>query len=71
MPDEKTEDQYHKILCEACGCLGYPKLAKKVLTGGFHYHVGAYCRQCNSWIKWLRQDSSVLTELRKQEEDSR
>jgi hypothetical protein len=29
-------------------------------TGGAH--LGAYCRQCNTWISWLRQNRATLAE---------
>ena len=63
------ETEHQRIQCPACGWTGWPKLARKAVPDGFH--VGAYCRQCGSWIKWLTQDLGVLAELRKQEEKER
>ena len=46
------------LLCYRCNHTGSPKLVWKPYrrtNGGTEWHLGAYCRHCGRWIKWVPQ----------------
>ena len=56
--DEHLRKDRHELACVSCGP-GEPRLAWKEMVGG-RAHLGAYCRRCDRWIKWVPQASEWL-----------
>ena len=46
------------LICQHCHEDGEPFLQ----WHPDNQHLGAYCRRCLRWIKWLKQDEATLAE---------
>lgn len=53
------------LICNRCDLTGEPRLEyRHHLTGK---HLGAWCRSCDSWIKWVPQEGAWLELYEKQQ----
>lgn len=54
------------IICNHCGSNEYELLLKPMTsrTSGATAHVGAYCKKCKKWIKWVSQEGLDLSKIK-------
>lgn len=51
--DKHLRKERHELTCVSCGPVT-PRLTWKTMEGG-RAHLGAYCRRCDRWIRWVPQ----------------
>ena len=54
-----------EIICNHCGSKETQLYIKSFLTNNMESkaHVGAWCKKCMKWIKWVNQEDLDLTKL--------